>query len=184
MIVVKVGGSLYDLPDLANRLRNILASLEEDNLLLVPGGGEPANAVRAFDRLHGLGPGPSHWLALRACSLNGHFLRELLPEFAMVADPRNHQGTGILDPFAFVKDDEGRPGCLPHLWDATSDSVAARVAIVCGARLILLKSVSWPASDDWNGAARAGVVDPMLPGLIRNGSLRAEVINARERGSC
>lgn len=183
MIVVKVGGSLYDLPDLADRLRRFLASLEEDDLLLVPGGGEMANVVRALDRLHGLGAGPSHWLALRACSLNAHFLRELLPECAMVGDPMSHRGRGILDPFAFVQRDEGRPGCLPHEWDATSDSVAARVAIVCGARLILLKSVSWSASEDWDEAARTGVVDPVLPGLIRESGLRAEVVNVREPGS-
>ena len=39
MIVVKVGGSLFDLPDLGPRLRAFLASLADEDRLLVPGGG-------------------------------------------------------------------------------------------------------------------------------------------------
>ena len=49
----------------------------------------------------------------------------------------------ILDPFAFARrDEEAHPdACLPHCWDATSDPLAARVAVVAEAsRLCLLKS--------------------------------------------
>ena len=79
LLVVKVGGSLYDLPDLGRRLRRFLASLDTDNRLIVPGGGPTADVIRAFDHDHRLGPQTSHWLALRACALNAHFLALLLP---------------------------------------------------------------------------------------------------------
>ncbi len=66
MLVVKVGGSLYDLPDLGPRLRGFLASLKDVDRLIVPGGGATTDAIRLFDRDHGLGPEQSHWLALCA----------------------------------------------------------------------------------------------------------------------
>src|SRR5262245_48232663 len=142
MIVVKVGGSLYDLPDLGPRLRSFLTSLSEGPCLLVPGGGGTADVVRAFDRDHHLGPLAAHWLALRACTLNAWFLHALLPQTRVVVRPCPNCPLAILDPHAFVRGDEGLPGCLPHLWTATSDSVAARAAEVFAADLVLLKSVS------------------------------------------
>ncbi|MFO0843941.1 MAG: hypothetical protein U0797_16345 [Gemmataceae bacterium] len=179
MIVAKVGGSLYDLPDLAARLRRFLEARGDPDWLLVPGGGAAANAVRAFDRTHRLGDERAHWLALRACSLNAHFLHLLLPRTRLVSDPRAHRGSGVLDPFAFAAADEGRPGCLPHRWDATSDSVAARAAIVVGARLVLLKSVTVPPGMSWEDAAAAGHVDPVFPRLVREAGLAVEVVNLR-----
>jgi len=179
MIVVKVGGSLYDLPDLKSRLCRFLRSLEDPIWLLVPGGGPTTDVIRIFDAQHGLGAARSHWLALRACTLNAHFLRELLPDVPLVADPAGCDGPGVLDPFAFVQADEGRPDCLPHHWDATSDSVAARAAIVAKGRLVLLKSVSIPPEMSWDEAARAGHVDPVFPGLVRRAGLVVRAINLR-----
>jgi aspartokinase-like uncharacterized kinase len=179
VIVVKVGGSLYDLPDLGPRLRRFLDALTHPARLIVPGGGRTADVIRAFDRDHRLGPGPAHWLALRACTLNAHFLAHLLPEAAVVAEPGQTRGLAILDPLAFVERDEGRPGCLPHHWDATSDSVAARAAVVAGAELVLLKSAPLPRGIDWDEAARTGHVDPVFPGIVRQANLRVSAVNLR-----
>jgi aspartokinase-like uncharacterized kinase len=179
VLVVKVGGSLYDLPDLAGRLRGFLAESGDPDYLLVPGGGAAAEVIRAYDRTHGIGEACSHWLALRACLLNAHLLRALLPGIVLVADPAGHRGDGILDPFAFAAADEGRPGCLPHCWGATSDSVAARVAVVAGCRLVLLKSVTIPAGMTWEEAARAGLVDPAFPGLVRQAGVSVRAVNLR-----
>src|SRR5262249_54432725 len=133
VLVVKVGGSLYDLPDLGPRLRRFLASVAQGDRLLVPGGGATTDAIRSFGPDQGLGPEPSHWLALRACAVNARFLACLLPEARVVSDPGHCRDLDILDPFLFVANDEGRPGCLPHHWDATSDSVAARAAVTARA---------------------------------------------------
>ena len=176
MIVVKVGGSLYDLPDLGKRLRNFLASLAPPRLV-IPGGGPTADVVRAFDRDHGLGPVVAHWLALRACAMNAWFLSEMLPTSVVVDHPHACPSLGILDPHAFALADEGRDGCLPHLWEATSDSVAARVAEVAEAGLVLLKSID--INGDWERAARGGHVDPIFPGIVARASLRVRVVNLR-----
>jgi 5-(aminomethyl)-3-furanmethanol phosphate kinase len=157
VIVVKVGGSLYDLPDLGERLRRFLATLTGP-VLLFPGGGITADAIREFDRVHRLGDEASHWLALAACSLNGRMLAAMLPGTPIVDAPT--EGVAILDPYRFAVADEERPGRLPHRWEVTSDSMAARAAIVFGAsELVLLKSVRW-SSSHWGEAVCAGVVDP------------------------
>jgi aspartokinase-like uncharacterized kinase len=165
-VIIKVGGSLFDLPDLGPRLRDWLAGQSIGDVLLVPGGGPAADVVRQYDRLHGLGEERAHWLALSALTLNARFIATLLPRGVVVPDTRAldaewRQGKiPVLDAHTFALADEGRPGCLPHCWSVTSDSLAARVAQVTGAgELVLLKSVSLPAGIDWTEAGKRGLVD-------------------------
>jgi aspartokinase-like uncharacterized kinase len=177
-IVVKVGGSLFDLPDLGPRLQTWLDSLPTRNVLLVPGGGPTADVVRDLDRWHALGEERAHWLALRALTLNAYFLAELLPNAAVVerlGDWRR-DGPAIVDAHAFARLDEGLPACLPHSWAVTSDAVAARVAVVSRAReLVLLKSADPPAGADWRAAARAGYVDDVFADVL--GAVPARAVN-------
>jgi aspartokinase-like uncharacterized kinase len=179
LLVVKVGGSLFDLPDMGPRLRRFLASQPGDDRLIVPGGGPTVEAVRDFDRIHGLGEDASHWLALRACTVNAHFLAHLLGNAPVVSSPEMCRGFGVLDPFQFaVSDDEG-PESLPRQWNVTSDSVAARAAALSGATLILLKSITLSAESDWFAAAAAGHVDPVFPEIVRAANLSVRVVNLR-----
>jgi aspartokinase-like uncharacterized kinase len=171
LVVVKVGGSLFDLPDLGPRLRAWLAARGTGDVLLVPGGGTTADVVRALDQTHGLGEETSHWLALQALTLNAHFLKALLPGAVVVEQPHQRLtsagGPSILDPFRFAQEDEKRPGRLPHCWAATSDALAARVAVVTEARrLILLKSVSVPDDLTWTEAGGCGIVDQWLARVL------------------
>jgi hypothetical protein len=85
----------------------------------------------------------------------------------------------VLDPFAFMSADEARPDCLPHLWDGTSDAVAARAAVVARAGLVLLKSVTLPDDGDWFAAARVGYVDSMFPVIVRTAGLQVRSVNLR-----
>jgi aspartokinase-like uncharacterized kinase len=160
-VVVKVGGSLYDLPDLGPRLRQFLSELSADRIAIVPGGGVTADAIRSFDAVHQLGEEPSHWLALRTLTVNAHFLAKFLPNFVVTADwslPRI-----VLDAHAFALEDERRADPMLHVWEATSDCVAAQLAWRGQAdQLLLLKSRSWIGSD-WSQAAAEGVVDGIFP---------------------
>src|SRR5438067_12532377 len=84
--VIKVGGSLFDLPDLGPRLRERLKKLPA-KVLLVPGGGPAGDVVRHYDRLHRLGDELAHWLGLSALALNARFLVSLFPRGVIVAHP-------------------------------------------------------------------------------------------------
>ncbi len=187
LTVVKVGGSLYDLPDLGPRLRRWSQALGGE-VLLVPGGGPVANAVRELDYWHNLGEEKAHWLALGALSLNARFLAQLLGEactftLERIVPPTHSGALVILDPLAFACRDEVHPDHLPHTWDVTSDSVAARFAIVSGARtLVLLKSVTVPPGMGWAEASQLGYVDVLFPRLIERAGpgLRVEALNFRD----
>ena len=203
LVVVKVGGSLYDLPDLGRRLAAWLETLTASRILLVPGGGATADVVRDLNRCHGLGETTGHELALRSLTMNAWFLAVLLHRTALLL-PSPSEGEGarergnsvpiinpfesplldrvsLLDAHAFwVCDARNHPGVLPACWDATSDSVAARAAVVLGAsELILLKSVPVPEPFDCTEATRLGVVDPIFCSILEGVGLRVRAVNLR-----
>ncbi len=179
--VVKVGGSLYDLPNLGSHVRHLLTGLGGRQLIVVPGGGVAADVVRAWDRRHGLGEEKAHWLALASLSLTGRFLAEVVPgcrfvtEAADITTAWDGGHVAVLDPWSFARQDEGQPGCLPHQWTATSDAVAARVAQVFQARrLVMVKSVPLPDGMTWPEAARQGLVDEVFAQIVVKGNYQVE----------
>lgn len=188
LTVIKVGGSLFDLPDLGGRLRALLSELKDRNVLIVPGGGAAADVIRELDRIHQLGEEASHWLAIGAMSQNARFLHVLMPELPIVdmipliPGDRSTSTLGlhcVLDAQPFFRADEARVDHLPHRWDVTSDSLAVRVAHLGGAsELILLKSVAWKGSN-WAETTRAGIADGYFPEAMRRVDLGVRVVNLR-----
>lgn len=144
-IVIKVGGSLFDRPTLHRDLKTFLEAFDPADVVLVAGGGDSAEAVRTYDRLHHLGETISHRLALHSLTVTAELLREL-----------TDRQWPVLDAAAFGLADE----TLPHSWTVTSDSIAARYAeTIHASRLILLKSAYIPSGADWRMAVREGWVD-------------------------
>lgn len=165
MIVVKVGGSLFGDVRTGPALKRWLAD-QSAPVLLIPGGGAFAEAVRDADRIHSLGQEASHWLALRSLSVSGALLKELIRPIE----------TPILDCFDYFRDRDS----LPHSWDVTTDSLALKVALDLGAmELILLKSTENPAPGDWKRATELGFVDPHFPKLIGQASFPIRSVNFR-----
>jgi len=178
VIVVKIGGSLFDHPQLGPGLRAYLDSLAPTPVLLVPGGGDVVEAIRRLDAIHGLGEEVSHRLALTGLWVTAAFLREMIPGVEYGCHPAADPAipVRVLDSKAFCQINEG----LPHSWDVTSDSIAARAAVVYGAeRLVLLKSVDVPAGTKWETAVAHGWVDPYFPQLMAGTALAVEFVNFR-----
>ena len=166
MIVVKVGGSLYEHPNLRTLLNTFLKQLS-DRVVIVPGGGAAADAVREWDRIHNLGEEASHWLAIRAMSLAGRLLAKLLDR---------NDSIMMLDAESWMREHD----TLPHSWDVTSDSIAAHVAIEMNAsRLILLKSIDIPHEVSWEVAAAKGWVDRYFPVIANRVPCPIDIINLR-----
>jgi 5-(aminomethyl)-3-furanmethanol phosphate kinase len=179
IVVAKVGGSLFDLPDLRERLRS-WASSQREPILFVPGGGDSADVIRRMDRLHGLGEEASHWLALRVLTVNAHLLATLLG-CQVIRDwcDAECERWSVLDPYAFCIEDDGEPGSLPHNWQVTSDSIAARVAEVVRGRLVLLKSVDLPTALTVPAASKGGFVDESFAAVVARAGLHVDWINLR-----
>ena len=177
-LIAKVGGSLYDMPDLRERLSFFLAG-EQSPILLIPGGGPTADVVRQFDQTHHLQEETAHWLALRSLSLNARFLGELL-QLPVSAGEARFLNRSVLDPFLSMVADENRPDHLPHLWEVTSDSIALRIAHLVRAReLVLLKSIAREGQGSWHDAVRAGLVDAFFPKALATMPMPVRIVNLR-----
>jgi aspartokinase-like uncharacterized kinase len=177
MIVVKIGGSLFDLPQLGEGLRNWLMPFTGETVVIVPGGGDLAEAVRKLDRLHSLGEEIAHQLAMMTLPLTAKFIQLLVPHSLIVPAPNERQvGVQILDSQAFFEQDY----TLPHSWKVSSDSLAALVAVrVRATQLILLKSCDSFASENWTLAAESGEVDVYFPEAIRSWTGKIQWVNFR-----
>jgi 5-(aminomethyl)-3-furanmethanol phosphate kinase len=185
LTVVKVGGGLGRGAgdDALRALCNTLGELGMRHpLLVVPGGGGFADAVREADCRFGLRAESAHRMAILGMEQFGWLLSDLIPHAVRCTDLG--QGiagrTAVLLPAGLPLDE------LPASWDVTSDSIAAWVADRAGAgRLVLVKAV-----DGLHGLARMSVaelaalraedVDEYLPTLLDGARFETWVIGGRD----
>lgn len=179
-IVAKVGGSLFDLPDLRERLLGWVKKQRDCPILFVPGGGAATDLIRKLDTIHQFGEEKSHWLAIRMMSANAYFLADLL-DLAVVTSPplllgvRGEMQVAVLDPLHFCETDS----LLEHSWRVTSDSIAARVAIAIEGDLMLLKSADLPSGKSWRDASDVALLDEFFPTLVESSGLSVTWVNLR-----
>lgn len=146
--VVKLGGSLLDLPDVVARFNRALeAAAPGMDVLLLVGGGQAADVVRSLDQQLQLSDEAAHWLAIEAMAINAHAIATAEAEFMLASDIEEavaawHLGrTAVVDPLVWLRRESSAGIDIPHRWSFTSDSISAHVASQVGAaRLVLLKS--------------------------------------------
>ena len=111
-VVVKLGGSLLDLPDLMDRLKSLAEQLLPAPVLLISGGGVAAEFVRSLDQRFGLTSEQAHWTAIAAMSFNASLLERLNSEFRVVTDRADAEAVwsagriAVLDALAFLRSQE------------------------------------------------------------------------------
>jgi probable H4MPT-linked C1 transfer pathway protein len=141
--VVKLGGGVLSHPESFDRaLAAIAAAARDHPLVVVPGGGPFADAVRDVDRRYGLPHVAAHWMAVLAMDQYAHLVAARLTGAVLVEDPAGIAAAlaagrvPVLAPSRWLRAADP----LPHTWDVTSDSLAAWIAGVLGARrLVLIK---------------------------------------------
>ncbi|KAF1078575.1 uridylate kinase [Methanogenium sp. MK-MG] len=177
LLVVKAGGSLTaEIP----ALYMLLASSGR-NILVVPGGGRFADAVRDT---HAEGSA-AHWMAV--CAMEETAWLWVAAGAVPVGGLRDPvEGVSVLLPYRAMR--EADP--LPHSWDVTSDTIAAWVASARDAPLLLLKSVDGICCDGVfcefisdemvAGMVETDVVDPLFLPFARASGIRWAIVNGRE----
>lgn len=168
-VVVKVGGSLLASGRLPSLL-TILAELSRTyRLVVVPGGGPFADAVRGACSLHDPGASAAHWMAVLAMDQHAHMLAGLLPTARLttgpdeIADLLTEGLLPVLSPFRWLRAVDP----LPHGWHVTSDSIAAWVAARLAARrLVLLKSLDGVPGVSGDVLAEVPLRSPALAGMV------------------
>jgi aspartokinase-like uncharacterized kinase len=186
LIVIKIGGSLLTLPDLAARLEPLLNRRPDIRPVFVAGGGAAADAVRLWDAACSLGETISHELAMESLNVTAKLLAHLLPYGSLIESRRQAEACWelrqhpILRLQDWMREPEAKSDELPQTWDVTSDSLAAWLAARWRAdELWLLKSADLPAEISVEEASRQELVDRFFPQIaeevrtIRWGNLRA-----------
>lgn len=142
MWVVKLGGSLLGAPELKHWLQT-LAQHSDGRVVIVPGGGLFADAVRDAQKISGVKDHLAHRLALLAMDQYGWLLSGLCPQLVVASSEleiaeRGWQHRAIVWlPSQMALADDG----IPAAWSVTSDSLAAWLTHALGAeRLVLVKS--------------------------------------------
>ena len=140
VVVVKVGGSLMAH---APALRQVLDVLGRSNdVLIVPGGGIFADAVRDAYGRGAVDDDAAHWMAVLAMDQYAELLAGRISRARRVTSLHEARAAfgarrvPVLAPSRWLRDVDP----LPHSWDVTSDSLAAWVAVQAEAvRLVLIK---------------------------------------------
>ena len=172
LIVLKLGGSLLNSPDLQQRVRRLLALRPSCRILIVVGGGTAADVVREWSHQHALPEESAHWIAIRSLSMTRALVKELLPEVGEVGSHDEALRCWAENPAPLLLNIEAYltqaepvdPAPLPHTWDVTSDSIAAWVASRWSAdELVLVKSINLKSDLTLDQAQRDKLVDDHFP---------------------
>lgn len=197
MRIVKVGGSLFDLPDLKSRLQDWLAAHDVMPNVLIAGGWKPVDAIRQFQKIHGIDDSAAHWHSLKMMSVTGAMLSSLLNGVPISDNPTIAFGAShpsvifqpydwLLEQFAIAKNRLTKSDgdfFLEESWNVTSDSIAAQIALHFQAdELVLLKSADY-ATDSTAAPANVDFLDnrfaSIASGLLQTESATIKVTNFR-----
>ena len=176
-IVVKLGGSLAE----SGRLRSILDILGRARMpvVIVPGGGAFADAVRHAQAAFHFPDAVAHQMALLAMHQTGLMLKALHPRlatFETLAELRRALARDQIPvwlPLKLVQ----RDARITANWSTTSDGLAARLAERIGrVPVVLVKSCRIACGTSLAGLVRLKVVDPTFASIVERARLQWRVV--------
>lgn len=197
-VVIKIGGSLIrEAPGLVDRLVKEFGSGSQGtapygqvsekipfSILIVPGGGIFADAVRKADERFGLGDDAAHWMAVLGMEQYAFYLQDKSSAMGTDSITELSPGVSILFPYRLLKAEDP----LPHSWDITSDTIAAWVAKQIGAMFIKATDVDGIFREgklnreiftsDFTGNFES-CIDPALPGFLLKNRMECIIINGK-----
>lgn len=153
MWVIKLGGSVTH-HDILLKWLQLVARWGDGKVIIVPGGGVYADAVREFQQMRlrlpsgHLSDVHAHALAIYAMDQMARSLVAMLPELTLVRNPLEiaergwqHRGLVWLPSEMALNPELWAGTALPESWETTSDSLAAWLACQLEAsHLLLVKS--------------------------------------------
>jgi 5-(aminomethyl)-3-furanmethanol phosphate kinase len=177
LTVVKLGGSFALSSDLAGWLDALARSA--GHVVLVPGGGPFADAVRAAQPKMRFDDPAAHHMALLAMEQFGRALVSLNPKLALAASLaaiRSTLGAGKVPVWSPTKMVLGAKD-IPCSWDVTADSLAVWVARRIGAHRLLLVKHGSALSDPVSAQdlVANGAVDPSFTRFLAGNGIEASI---------
>ncbi len=187
IVVLKLGGSLINTTmELLNAL-NEYAVEHEIILLIIPGGGPYADTVRAHSGR--LSEDTAHWMSIMAMDQYGLHITDrtkisTVEEISIIGECE--PCAVVLLPYKFMRSTDP----LPHTWKVTSDSIAAHIAAVVGARQFIKATdvdgmmikgvlVEQIGAGELEQINEVTCIDRALPGILMKEKINCIVVNGR-----
>ena len=176
-VVLKLGGSLAE----SGRLRALLALVGRARrpVVVVPGGGAFADAVRETQAALGFSDETAHDMALLAMHQMADAMIALEPRLTGaetligIARAWHRHRIPVWLPASLCAGDRR----IPRDWSITSDGLAARLGERLGdVELVLVKSRTVRRSASAKTLARQGIVDPVFPIIVERADLAWRVL--------
>ena len=140
MWVIKIGGSLLTDTRLAEWLR-VITLVRNEKVLVVPGGGIFADHAKEAYRKSFLSEETAHELAVLGMRQYGYILSSSSSAIKIIDNLSSFNLYSDRCPAIWLPNNKSVISLgTPESWDATSDSIAAKVAMRFKANLLLVKS--------------------------------------------
>lgn len=179
-LVIKIGGSLAE----TGRLGSVLTIVAGARIpvVIVPGGGPFADAVRNLQAEMQFDDAVAHRLAMLAMEQMAECIVDRQPG-TRVAHSLDEISDAVMEgqipvwaPLQMI----GEDATIGGTWDATSDSLAARLAELLGTRLVVLKSVNVEEGSSAEDLAKDGIVDPLFPEIVARAGLSWSIFGPKD----
>lgn len=172
-VIVKLGGSLLTMPDLAERLDAVVTLLLPRRVLIIVGGGAAADEIRRLDGVACLTATQAHWNAIASMTFNAGMLSRVSGCLPVVSNRINadtawqKRSAVLLDTTAFLRAELVQHSrSLPESWSVTSDSIAAFVALHWPAKQVVFCKSCDLTRPHLEELCQDGLLDEWLPNLF------------------
>lgn len=156
MFVVKIGGSLLELPKLETVLRQI--KQQDLPIVLLPGGGKFADIVRQEQKQYGFSDKAAHKMAIQAMQQYAELLHDI-SDIDFFDSKKNILRPAIFPPLELLS----YQWRIPENWTVTSDSLAVLLAEELNAEKCMLLKACEIIDTDVQSLLRQGIIDEYAP---------------------
>lgn len=184
MWVVKIGGSLSHDPALREWLTR-LWEVGGGRVVIVPGGGDFADAVRQYQHEWQFDDLAAHNMCLLAMAQYAILMQGVVPELVLASNEdriRRALRDGRVAVWVPTDLMRATPDSMTN-WDTTSDSLAAWLSTLLNAeRLMIVKSCDVEADAPLESLAAKGIVDRRFPAYVRDANYIVEIFSKADAG--
>ncbi|SPB19011.1 hypothetical protein NOV72_06212 [Caballeronia novacaledonica] len=179
MWVVKIGGSLSHDPALREWLTR-LWEVGGGRVVIVPGGGDFADAVRQYQQEWRFDDLAAHNMCLLAMAQYAILMQGVVPELVLASNEeriRRALRDGRVAVWVPTDLMRATPDSMTN-WDTTSDSLAAWLSTLLNAeRLMIVKSCDVDTDMSMDALAAKGIVDRRFPAYVRDANYIVEIFS-------
>ncbi|WP_250436157.1 MULTISPECIES: aspartate kinase [unclassified Caballeronia] len=184
MWVVKIGGSLSHDPALREWLTR-LWEVGGGRVVIVPGGGDFADAVRQYQQEWHFDDLAAHNMCLLAMAQYAILMQGVVPELVLASNEdriRRALRDGRVAVWVPTDLMRSTPDSMTN-WETTSDSLAAWLSTSLNAeRLMIVKSCEVEANAPLEALASKGILDRRFADYVRDANYVVEVLSKSDVG--